>query len=486
VSAVLVVDVGTSGVRAGVVDGDGAIDHVHYVEVLPSSPAPGFVEFDALTMASAVLEVARAALGAGGPVAGVGIANQRSSTIVWDRRSGEPVGPGIGWQDLRTVGTCLVLRDQGIRVAPNESATKLAMLLDMADPQRERDLCFGTVDTWVAWTLSGGALHVTDATNAAVTGLMARDGSDWDDTMLDALRIPRSVLPAIVDSSGAVGEAGALDGAPMICGMAGDQQASLVGQGCTRAGLAKATFGTGGMLDLCVGDARPAFARRGGAGTFPIVAYQRAGHKTWGVEAVMLSAGMCVEWLRDDLGIIDDAADSHRVAAACDDTGDVWFVPALLGLGAPVWDFGARGTYVGITRGTGRPEMVRAVLEGVAHRGADLLESAEADTAMTVETLRVDGGMSTNPTFMAALADAVGRPVEISPVTEATTLGAAYLAGIALGVWADEADVAAAWRPSAVVEPRATQVKRAATRSRWLAARERALATVPELSALEF
>ena len=485
-SAVLVVDVGTSGVRAGVVDGDGAIDHVHYVEVLPSSPAPGFVEFDALTMASAVLEVARAALGAGGPVAGVGIANQRSSTIVWDRRSGEPVGPGIGWQDLRTVGTCLVLRDQGIRVAPNESATKLAMLLDMADPQRERDLCFGTVDTWVAWTLSGGALHVTDATNAAVTGLMARDGSDWDDTMLDALRIPRSVLPAIVDSSGAVGEAGALDGAPMICGMAGDQQASLVGQGCTRAGLAKATFGTGGMLDLCVGDARPAFARRGGAGTFPIVAYQRAGHKTWGVEAVMLSAGMCVEWLRDDLGIIDDAADSHRVAAACDDTGDVWFVPALLGLGAPVWDFGARGTYVGITRGTGRPEMVRAVLEGVAHRGADLLESAEADTAMTVETLRVDGGMSTNPTVMAALADAVGRPVEISPVTEATTLGAAYLAGIALGVWADEADVAAAWRPSAVVEPRATQVKRAATRSRWLAARERALATVPELSALEF
>jgi glycerol kinase len=486
VSRILVVDVGTSGVRAGVVDGEGAIDHVHYVEVLPSSPAPGFVEFDAPAMATAVLEVARAALGAGGPVAGVGIANQRSSTIVWDRHSGDPVGPGIGWQDLRTVGTCLVLRDQGIRVAPNESATKLAMLLDMADPQRTRDLCFGTVDTWVAWTLSGGALHVTDATNAAVTGLMARDGSGWDDMMLDALGIPRSVLPTIVDSSGAVGEASALDGAPMICGMAGDQQASLVGQGCTRAGLAKATFGTGGMLDLCVGDVRPGFARRGGAGTFPIVAYQRAGHKTWGVEAVMLSAGMCVEWLRDDLGIIDDATDSHRVAAACDDTGDVWFVPALLGLGAPVWDFGARGTYVGITRGTGRPEMVRAVLEGVAHRGADLLESAEADTAMTVGTLRVDGGMSANPTFVAALADAVGRPVEISPVTEATTLGAAYLAGIALGVWADEADVAAAWRPSAVVEPGATEVKRAATRSRWLAARERALATVPELSALEF
>jgi glycerol kinase len=379
-----------------------------------------------------------------------------------------------------------VLRDQGIRVAPNESATKVSMLLDMADPDRSRDLCFGTVDTWVAWTLSGGTLHVTDATNAAITGLLTGTGVDWDDTMLDALRIPRGVLPVIVDSSGAVGEASALSGAPVICGMAGDQQASLVGQGCTRPGLAKATFGTGGMLDLCVGDIRPGFARRGGAGTFPIVAWQREGRKTWGVEAVMLSAGMCVEWLRDDLGIIDDAADSHRVASACEDTGDVWFVPALLGLGAPVWDFGARGTFVGITRGSGRPEMVRAVLEGVAHRGADLLESAEADTAMTIETLRVDGGMSANPTFVTALADAVGRPVEISPVTEATTLGAAYLAGISLGMWADEDDVAAAWRPSAVIEPRGTEVKRLSTRSRWLAARQRAVATVPELSALEF
>jgi glycerol kinase len=485
-SAVLVIDVGTSGVRAGVVDSEGAIDHVRHVQVLPSSPAPGFVQFDAAAMASAVLEVATAALSAGGPVDGVGIANQRASTIVWDRASGEPVGPGIGWQDLRTVGTCLVLRDQGIRVAPNESATKLAMLLDMADPDRTRDLCFGTVDTWVAWTLSGGALHVTDATNAGVTGLVGGDGSNWDDTMLAALRIPRGVLPTIVDSSGAVGDATALPGAPPICGIAGDQQASLVGQGCTRPGLAKATFGTGGMLDLCVGPLRPGFARRGGAGTFPIVAWQRAGHKTWGVEAVMLSAGMCVEWLRDDLGIIETSADSHRVAAACEDTGDVWFVPALLGLGAPVWDFGARGTFVGITRGTGRPEMVRAVLEGVAHRGADLLESAEADTAMTIETLRIDGGMSANPTFVTALADASGRPVEVSPVTEATTLGAAYLAGIALGMWADEDDVAAAWKPASVVEPRSSEAKRSATRARWMAARERAMGTVPELSALEF
>jgi len=484
--SVLVVDVGTSGVRAGIVDPGGAVTHIHHVPVLPTSPAPGFVEFDPGAMASALLDVARAALAAGGPVDGVGIANQRSSTVVWDRKTGEPAAPGIGWQDLRTVGMCLMLRDQGVRVAPNESATKLAMLLDLADPDRTRDLCFGTVDTWTAWTLTGGAVHVTDATNAGVTGLTDAAGENWDDAKLEALRIPRSVLPDIVDSSGPVAEARALPGAPLVCGIAGDQQASLVGQGCVHPGMAKATFGTGGMLDCCVGRDRPAFARRGGAGTFPIIAWQRAGRKTWGVEAVMLSAGTCVEWLRDDLGIIDSAADSDHVAAQCEDTGDVWFVPALVGLGAPVWDFGARGTFVGITRGTGRPEMVRAVLEGVAHRGADLLEAAEADTHMTIGTLRVDGGMSANATFVRALADSLGRPVEISPVTEATTLGAAYLAGMAIGIWADEEEIAAAWRPSAVIEPRWSDAARASRRTRWLSARARAQAQVPELSTLDF
>ncbi|MHB8680884.1 MAG: FGGY family carbohydrate kinase [Acidimicrobiales bacterium] len=483
---VLVVDVGTSGVRAAVVDDTGAVDHVHHVEVLPSSPAPGFVEFDPLAMAAAVLEVAHGALADGGPVDGVGITNQRASTVVWDRKTGEPVGPGLGWQDLRTVGTCLVLRDQGIRVAPNESATKVSMLLDLADPERTRDLCFGTVDSWVAWTLSAGALHVTDQTNAGVTGLMTAPGTDWDDAKLEALRIPRTVLPTVVDSSGVVGEASALPGAPPICGIAGDQQASLVGQGCTRPGLAKATFGTGGMLDICVGPDRPRFERRGGEGTFPIAAWRRAGRITWGVEAIMLSAGTCVEWLRDDLGIIASAAESDAVAAACADTGDVWFVPALLGLGTPVWDFGARGTFVGITRGTGRPEMVRAVLEGIAHRGADLVEAAESDTGLRIDALRVDGGMSANATFLQALADAVGRPVEVSPVLEATTRGAAYLAGMALGVYGDEEDVARAWKPAAVVTPRLGEGRRAQLRERWLTARQRSLRTVPELSTLDF
>jgi glycerol kinase len=483
---ILVVDVGTSGVRAGLVDPESTVHHVHHIQLLPSSPAPAFVEFDASAVADAVTQAARAALSQAGTVQAVGLANQRASTVVWDRKTGEPVGPGIGWQDLRTVGTCLSLRAEGISLAPNESATKLAMLLDMADPQRTRDLCFGTVDSWMAWTLSGGALHVTDATNAGVTGLMRSDGTDWDDEVLGALRIPRSVLPEVVDSSGAVGDATVLSGTPPICGIAGDQQASLVGQGCTRPGLAKATFGTGGMLDCCVGVTRPPFARRGGAGTFPIVAWQRAGARTWGVEAVMLSAGTCVEWLRDELGIIDTAADSDGVAGQCADTGDVWFVPALLGLGTPVWDFGARGTFIGITRGTGRPEMVRAVLEGIAHRGADLLVSAEADAAMAIASLRVDGGMTSNVTFLSALADAIGRPVEVSPVTEATALGAAYLAGMAIGTWADEDDVAAAWHPAHVIEPGASESRRAATRARWLEARARALATVPELTALEF
>ena len=488
--SILVVDVGTSGVRGAVVRPDGAVEHVHHVPVLPDSPFPGLVEFDASAMAAAVVDVAARSLGAGGPVTAVGIANQRASTVVWDRTTGVPVAPGLGWQDLRTVGTCLELQGRGIRLAPNASATKVAAILDVADPDRRRaergELAFGTVDTWVAWTLSGGHLHITDRTNAGVTGLLRGDGRDWDHGVLEALGIPEAILPTVVDSTGIVGEASALAGSPPIGGMAGDQQASLIGQGCTRPGLAKATFGTGGMLDQCVGADRPAFAARGEGGTIPIIAWQRAGSITWGIEAIMLSAGSCVEWLRDDLGIIDSAHASAGVAAACDDTGDVWFVPALLGLGTPVWDFGARGTFVGITRGTGRPELVRAVLEGVAHRGADLLEAAERDSGLPIGALRIDGGMSANEVFTQALADACGRPVEISPVLEATTLGAAFLAGLAVGTWRDERDVAGTWSPFRTVDPALDADGTAERRRRWLRARGRAEATVPELSALDF
>ncbi|MGO8876239.1 MAG: FGGY family carbohydrate kinase [Acidimicrobiales bacterium] len=479
--SVLVVDVGTSGVRAAVVRSDASVTHVHHREVLPTSPAQGFVEFDAGVMAGAVLEVARAALAAGGPVDAVGIANQRASTIVWDRATGEAVAPGIGWQDLRTVGMCLMLRANDIRLAPNQSATKLAMLLDLADPDRTRDLCFGTVDTWVAWVLSGGRLHVTDHTNAGVTGLVTNDGAGWDLELCEALRIPEGVLPKLVSSTGVIGEAAALEGAPLIAGIAGDQQASLVGQGCLGPGSAKATFGTGGMLDCCVGPRRPDFAQRGAAGTFPIVAWSGGGELTWGLEAVMLSAGSCVEWLRDDLGIVDTAADTDAMAASVPDAGGVYFVPALLGLGTPVWDFGARGTLVGITRGTTRNEIVRAVLEGIAQRGADLLEAVVADSGLDVEVLKVDGGMSANSTFIQALADATRRRIEVAPVTEATTLGAAFLAGTATGVWSSLAEASALVHPRVVVEP-----ARRLDRARWLEARSRAERTVPELSALDF
>jgi len=479
--SILVVDVGTSSVRSAVVRDDATIAADHRVAFLPESPFPGLVEFDASRLAELVLETAHAAIDEEGGVEAVGIANQRASTIVWDRATGQPIGPALGWQDLRTLLTCLTLGAEGHRVMPNQSLTKVAWLLDTFAPDRAGDLCFGTVDSWVIWTLTGGALHVTDLTNAAITGLMVADASGWHEGVCERLNIPLSMLPSIVDSSGVVGTATALPGAPPIAGIAGDQQASLIGQGCVRPGLAKITFGTGGMLDLCLGPDRPGFADRGGHGSFPIVAWRAAGVITWGVEAIMLSAGTNIEWLRDDLGILDDAAQSHTVAAACNDAEGVMYVPALLGLGTPYWDFGARGTLLGLTRGSGRPHVVRAVLEGVAHRGVDLVEAAEADTGVSIESLRIDGGMSANPTFVQALADAAQRPVEIAPVTEATTLGAAFLAGLAVGTWGDLDDIAKAWRPRQRIEP-----DKVLDRDRWREAVQRARGWIPDLSALDF
>lgn len=480
--SILVVDVGTSGLRAAVVDPDGRIVHDEHRELLPDSPMAGLVEFDAARMAEVVLEVARGVLAAAGPVEAVGITTQRASTVVWDRTTGAPVAPALGWQDLRTVGDCLVLKEQGLRLAPNQSATKLAHLLDLHDPERERDLCFGTPDTWVAWTLSQGELHVTDLSNAATTGLVALDGSeDWDASVLEVLRIPPGMLPTIVDSTGVLGVATALEGSPPIAGLVGDQQSSLIGQGCVQPGLAKITFGTGGMLDLCLGAQQPELGARGQHGTFPIVAWREGGRATWGTEAIMLSAGTNVEWLRDDLDIIETSAASHDVAAQCDDTGGVLYVPALLGLGTPRWDYGARGTLLGVTRGTGRPEVVRAVLEGVAHRAADLLEATEADADRTIPVLRADGGMTDNPTFLQAVADATQRPVEVSPVKDATTLGAAFLAGLATDTWGSWDDIAATWSPRAVVEPAGTL-----DRERWRSAVERAAGWHADLSGIDF
>jgi glycerol kinase len=478
----LVVDVGTSGFKVSVVDGDGRVVGAEQQHMPPTTPLPGLVEFDAAEMAAAVLDRCHAVLDAHGPVHAVGITAQRASTVVWDRATGEPVGPALGWQDLRTVFDCITLNaEHGLHLAPNQTATKLAWLLNTYDPARQRDLCAGTVDSWLAWHLSGGAVHVTDHTNAAVTGLTTVDAARWDDATLAMLGIPAAMLPAIVDTSGECGTAEALPGGPPIAALVGDQQASLVGQGCVRPGLPKLTFGTGGMLDAVAGPNGPSVMRRSAAGTFPIVAWSRAGELTWGAEAIMLSAGTNVEWLRDDLGLIDSAAESHDLASRCATAEGVVFVPALMGLGTPHWDFGARGTLLGITRGSGRPHVVRAVLEGVALRGADLVEAAEEDLGTSFTTLRVDGGMSANPTFTQALADATGRTVEISAHLEATTIGAAYLAGIAAGTWSSLDDTAALWRPRAVVEP-----GHPLDRELWQRAVQRSREWIPDLSALDF
>ena len=479
---VLVVDVGTSSVRSSVVDDDGTVVARHHVDTLPTSPEPGQVEFDAHAMADAARHTALAALSEVGDVDGVGITNQRASTIVWDRSTGEPVGPGLGWQDLRTVVDCLVLQGQGVRVAPNVSATKVGWLLNQFDADRSRDLCFGTVDSWIAWSLSGGDAHVIDATNAGVTGMVDAGATRWDEKVLDAINIPHHMLPTIVDTAGECARASFLPGHPPIVGLVGDQQASLVGQSCVRPGVAKITFGTGGMLDVVTGRDRPTAATRSDAGCFPIVAWRHKGETVWGLEGAMLSAGTCIEWLRDDLGIIASSDESDAIAASVPDSDGVFFVPAFLGLGTPKWDFGARGALFGLTRGTTRAHVVRAVLEGVAHRGADLVEAAEADFGRPIEAIHIDGGMSENATFVQALADACGRPVELSPEKEATTLGAAYVALVGLGAINDITDLESRWKPSRVVEPSGRDPQR----DRWAEAVNRAAGTIPELSGLDF
>ena len=482
---ILVVDVGTTGLRAAIVQPDGSIASVEYRPFPPESPFPGLVEFDASRMAELVLEAANAVLERTdrGVIRAVGIANQRASTIIWDRSSGRPIAPALGWQDLRTVGECITARaEHGLRLAPNQSATKIGAILANAGGRDPSELCFGTVDTWVAWTLSGGSLHVTDHSNASVTGLYSPTMRTWDAHTCELLGVPLEMLPRIVDTSGMIGIAAALPGDLPITALVGDQQASLVGQGCVSPGRAKITFGTGGMLDVCTGSDRPAnVSDRSPNGTFSIVAWSLGGTTTGGVEAIMLTAGTNVDWLRDDMGMIETAAESHAVASQCETADGVVYVPALFGLGTPHWDYGARGSLFGITRGTQRSHIVRAVLEGVAHRGADMVAAAEADTGLSIPTLRIDGGMSQNPTFVQALANATGKPVEVSPVVEATVLGAGLLAGVAVGIWSDLDDAATTWSPIGAVEPNGTL-----DREIWARAIGRTTAWIPELSALDF
>jgi glycerol kinase len=301
--------------------------------------------------------------------------------------------------------------------------------------------------------------------------------------VLDVLGIPAAALPTIIPSSGHAGNATTLTGAPPIGALIGDQQASLVGQGCVEPGSTKITFGTGGMLDMCLGSKPPVTARRNDHGTYPVVAWSRGDEITYGIEAIVLSAGACVEWLRD-LGLVESAAATGDVASSVDSADGVTFVPALAGLGTPHWDFGAAGVLSGLTRGSSAAHVVRAVLDGVAQRGVDLLDATVADSATPRPTsLRVDGGMTANPVFVQALADLAGLPIEVSPVTDATTRGAAFLAGLAVGVWDDIGDAAGLWSPSHVVAPR---IDRRDDRARWARSIERSRAWIPELSSLDF
>ena len=477
---ILVIDVGSSSLRAAVVDAAGHLHHEHRIRTPRDVPAPGLAEFDPVAIASAAGAAAEAAMAAAPPVSAVGIANQRASTVVWDRRNGEPVGPGLSWQDLRTVIECLTLQSEGLRLAPNQPATKAAHLIAAAGDIPREELCVGTLDSWLVWNLTGGAHHVTDATNAAVTGLVHNDRVVWDPAVSERLGIPDESLPRIVDSSGLLAEASTLPGSPPIAGLVGDQQGALVGAGCVRPGDVKITFGTGGMLDVCMGPGEPPPAPRGPNGTFPVVAWQQAGLPVWGIEAMMLSAGSCVEWLRE-LGLLERPADSHTVAAGCEHSAGVVFVPALGGLGAPHWDFGARGVFSGLTMGVERAHLVRAVLEGVAHRGVDLIEAAEADSGHHLAEPVIDGGMSANGTFVQALADASGRRIRVAGELECTALGAAYLAGLAVGAWEGWDQVASLRAPRAVFEPRSPL-----DREQWRRALRSASSWHEDLSAVSF
>lgn len=478
--SILIIDVGTSSIRIVRSSPDGTLSGELRAPALPQTPAPGLVEFDAAALAASALALASESINAEGVPDGVAITNQRASTVVWDPATGAPVAPGQGWQDLRTVGDCLVLAADGFRLAPNHSATKVANMLGEVDPDRTKGLLCGTIDTWLAWHLSGGSTFVTDASNASVTGLASVSADGWDTAVLEALNIPLESLATIGDSIGQLGSLDRLEGSPPLLAVLGDQQASMIGQGAVIPDAAKATFGTGAMLDVCTPGNRPTEPRTA-AGCFPIAGWSVDGQRTWALEAIMLSAGTNVEWLCDDLGIIDNTPQSDALAASVDDTDGVVFVPAPLGLGTPHWDYGARSGLFGLTRGSTKAHVARAVLEGVAQRGAELLAAAEADSGASIEALRVDGGMAQNLTFTQALANAIQRPVEVSPVVEATARGGGLAAGVALGWFDSVPSLADQWQPAEVIEPTGNF-----DADRWAEAVKRVGGWHPDLSAIEF
>ena len=500
-SCVVAIDQGTTGTRCIVFDDGGRPLAAAYAEHRQLTPQPGWVEHDPEEIWTTTARVVAEALGrirAGGsagaassrpPLVALGIANQRETVVIWDRRTGRPVYPAIVWQDTRTREACEALirggaaetitARTGLPVATYFSATRLAWMLERvpgARPHAERgDLCAGTIDSWLIWWLTGGpdgGAHVTDVTNASRTMLMDLKTRMWDRDLLGLFRIPPAILPEIRPSSahyGVTRRDGPLGAAVPVCGALGDQQAALVGQACFRPGDTKNTYGTGCFLLQHSGSVPV----RSTAGLVSTVAFAFSTGAAYALEGSIAIAGAAVQWLRDDLGVIRTAEETAGLAASVPDTGGAYFVPAFSGLFAPYWDMTARGTIVGLTRYVTRAHLVRATLEAICYQTRDVVEAMQRDTGLRLPALRVDGGASGNDVLMQLQADLLGMPVARSSVRETTALGAAYAAGLAQGVWDSLETVGRHWRADRTFEPEMPAAEREERYAGWRRAVER-------------
>jgi glycerol kinase len=486
---VLALDQGTTSSRAIVFGEDGAVRSVAQSEFRQIFPQPGWVEHDPLeiwaTQHSVAVEALRRAGLDASRIEALGITNQRETAIVWERATGQPIHNAIVWQDRRTAARCdelkregraaLVRERTGLVLDPYFSATKIEWILDHVPGARARaeagELAFGTVDTWLAWNLSGGRLHVTDPSNASRTMLFDIASGDWDEQLLSILRVPRELLPDVRPSAGVFGHSAAdVLGAPVaIAGIAGDQQAALFGQAAVQAGMAKNTYGTGSFILLHTGATRIVSDQ----GLLTTAAAQVNGRE-YALEGSVFVAGAVVQWLRDGLGIIKSSAEVEALAASARDTGGVFLVPAFAGLGAPHWDAFARGAMLGLTRGTSAAQIARAALEAIAFQTAEVLVAMERDAGLRLTELRVDGGAASNDLLMQFQADLLGASVARPQTVETTALGAAYLAGLATGVWRDVPEIASHWRRARVFEPQMSRAEAAERIANWLRAVERA------------
>ncbi len=486
----LALDQGTTSSRAIVFDDGGRIVAAAQREFPQIYPQLGWVEHDPAEIWASQLNVAQEALIRADlharDLTAIGITNQRETTILWDRQTGQPIHNAIVWQCRRTAGLCDELRARGLAEAIQHktglivdayfSGTKIAWLLDHVPGARARaergELAFGTVDTFLIWRLTGGRVHATDYSNASRTMIFNIHTGDWDDDLLRELRIPRAVLPEVRASSGSFGESDAVIlGAPVpIAGVAGDQQAAAFGQACFAPGMAKNTYGTGCFMLLNTGEQ----AAPSSSGLLTTIAWQIGGRITYALEGSIFIAGAAIQWLRDGLGIIARAAETETLAASVKDAGGVYFVPAFVGLGAPYWDPYARGAILGLTRGTTRAHLARAALEAICYQTRDVATAMTADAGAPLRALRVDGGAVANNLLCQLQADILGTPVQRPMVTETTALGAAYLAGLATGVWSSQEEIAAQWREDRTFSPRMSAQERDRLYAGWQKAVRRA------------